>query len=78
MWDKELRKAWHPDISPFSKSETNQRFDWIQKAYTTLTRNWSRFDPQNMDIPRDRVEKLKSQTLTWEPDSFWYWKEQGD
>lgn len=72
---RELRKAWHPDISPFSESETNQRFDWLKKAYTTLVNNWSRFDPQNMEIPRDRVQKLQSQTLTWEPESFWYWKD---
>lgn len=70
---RELRKAWHPDISPFSESETNQRFDWLKKAYKLLTENWSRFDPQNMDIPTERIEKLKSQQLTWEPESFWYW-----
>jgi hypothetical protein len=72
---RELRKAWHPDISPFSESETNQRFDWLKKAYTTLVNNWSRFDPQNMDIPSDRVSKLQNQQLSWNPESFWYWKD---
>ena len=69
---KELRKLWHPDISPFGESETNARFDWLKKAYTTLVNNWSRFDPQNMDIPVDRIEKLKGQKLRWKPESFWY------
>ena len=70
---RELRKAWHPDISPFGESETNARFDWLKKAYTTLVNNWSRFDPQNEQIPADRIEKLKAQQLRWEADSFWYW-----
>mgnify|MGYP006432722775 CR=1 FL=1 len=70
---KELRKAWHPDISPFSESETNARFDWLKKAYTTLVNNWSRFDPQNSQIPSERIEKLKAQKLNWSPESFWYW-----
>ena len=69
---KELRKLWHPDISPFGESETNARFDWLKKAYTTLVNNWSRFDPQNMDIPVERIEKLKAQQLRWKPESFWY------
>jgi hypothetical protein len=70
---KTLRKAWHPDISPYSESETNARFDWLKKAYTTLVTNWSRFDPQNKDIPQERIEKLKAQKLRWSPESFWYW-----
>jgi len=70
---RELRKAWHPDISPFSESETNARLDWLKQAYTTLVNNWSRFDPQNMEIPAERVEKLKAQELRWEAASFWYW-----
>lgn len=70
---RELRKAWHPDISPYSESETNARFDWLKKAYTTLVNNWSRFDPQNHDIPQERIEKLKAQSLQWEAESFWYW-----
>ena len=69
---RELRKLWHPDISPFSPKETNDRFDWLKKAYTTLVDNWSRFDPQNMAIPVDRIKKLKAQQLKWEAHSFWY------
>ena len=70
---KELRKAWHPDISPFGESETNARFHWLKQAYTTLVNNWSRFDPQNEQIPADRIEKLKAQELRWDAGSFWYW-----
>lgn len=70
---RELRKAWHPDISPFSESETNARFHWLKQAYTTLVNHWSRFDPQNKDIPQERIEKLKAQKLRWSPESFWYW-----
>lgn len=69
---KELRKKWHPDISPFSESETNARFHWLKQAYKLLTENWSRFDPQNPEIPRSRIEKLKAQKLQWKPESFWY------
>ena len=78
---KELRKAWHPNISPFSESETNARFDWLKQAYTTLVNNWSRFDPQNPQIPAERVEKLKGQQLQWESQSFWvmfYWNPDWD
>jgi len=70
---RNLRQKWHPDISPFSESETNARFHWLKQAYTTLVNNWSRFDPQNMDIPTERINKLKAQQLQWTPESFWYW-----
>lgn len=70
---RELRKAWHPDISPYSESETNARFHWLKQAYQTLVNNWSRFDPQNQDIPQGRIEKLKAQSLQWDAESFWYW-----
>ena len=72
---RELRKAWHPDISPHSEGEANDRFHWLKQAYTLLTQNWSRFDPQNQDIPQSRIEKLKAQKLRWEPHTFWYWKD---
>jgi len=71
---KTLRKAWHPDISPYSEAETNARFHWLKQAYSTLINNWSRFDPQNREIPASRIEKLKSQHLQWTPQSFWYWQ----
>jgi len=71
---KTLRKAWHPDISPYAESETNARFYWLKQAYTTLINNWSRFDPQNQEIPATRIEKLKNQQLQWSPESFWYWQ----
>jgi len=70
---KSLRKAWHPDISPFSEAEANARFHWLKQAYTMLTQHWNRFDPQNPDLPADRIEKLKGQQLQWKPQSFWYW-----
>lgn len=70
---RELRKAWHPDISPFSEKESNDRFYWLKKAYQMLTENWSKYDPQNLDIPPHRVNKLLSQQLIWSPESFWYW-----
>jgi hypothetical protein len=70
---RELRKAWHEDISPFSKTETNNRFHWLKQAYTTLVNNWSRFDPQSMAIPKERISKLQAQQLQWDAESFWYW-----
>jgi type II secretory pathway pseudopilin PulG len=71
---KTLRAKHHPDQSPFQAKEAADRFNWLKQAYSMLVENWVRFSPTNQDIPRDRVSKLQSQQLTWNPESFWYWK----
>lgn len=67
-----LRMRHHPDVSPYSQKEANERFHWLGKAYQALCDNWSRFDPTSQEIPRDRVNKQFSKTLAFN-DGWWYW-----
>ena len=70
---KILRAKHHPDSSPYQAQEAADRFIWLKKAYLMLCDNWVRFSPTNSEIPADRIEKLKSQRLRWDAESFWYW-----
>lgn len=67
-----LRQKHHPDSSPYGAEEAKWRFDWLYKAYKGLCDNWSRFDPTNPDIPKERVQKQLQKQLT-KPDGWWYW-----
>lgn len=69
---KKLIKLWHPDLCTYNEKEARERFTWLKQAYQMLINNWQKFDPQNMDIPASRLEKLMIQELRWKADSFWY------
>lgn len=71
---KQLRIKHHPDISPFPEHKAEALFYWLKKAYESLCQNWHKFDPYNMEMPRDRVEKLKSQNLTFSLHDLRYWE----
>jgi len=67
-----LRMRHHPDVSPYSQKEANERFHWLGKAYQALCDNWSRFSPLSKEIPSDRVNKQFNKTLAFK-DGWWYW-----
>lgn len=68
---KQLLQKWHPDLSSHSPNESRERFDYIQKAYFLIINNWNTFNPQNLDIPLSRINRLQAQILKWSPSSFW-------
>jgi hypothetical protein len=69
-----LRMKHHPDVSPYSQSEAEERFHWLGQAYRKLCDNWSRFDPRSQEIPKERVNSQLTKRLKFQ-NGWWYWKE---
>mgnify|MGYP006432640487 CR=1 FL=1 len=67
-----LRMRHHPDVSPYSEVEAEERFHWLGQAYTKLCENWSRFDPKSVEIPRERINSQFSKQLKFQG-GWWYW-----
>ena len=69
---QKLLKKWHPDLCSQAPKEAQERFDFLRKAYVAIVNKWSSFNPQNMEIPQSRIDKLMEQELKWKPETWWY------